>query len=174
MLALEEQNSLPVAAARRGTPEAWAQIFQRYRLPLYVYLFQLLGNHQDSLDLVQETFVRAFKHLASLRGDEKFGSWLFALAHQKAAQSCRRPKPVQPLEEQYHETSTEDLSPDEFLIKKEQEERLLLLIQELSPVPGWFSARGQLSRRRLFFRGVEQEDHRRGELQQSWGGQLAR
>src|SRR5437867_12059955 len=90
MLGVAEREQLPVADARAGNAEAWAALFQRYRLPLYVYIFELVRDGQTSLDLVQETFVKAFRHLASLRDDEKFGCWLFSIAHQKCIQLWRR------------------------------------------------------------------------------------
>ena len=53
MLVVPECEQLPVAEARAGNAEAWRMLFQRYRLPLYVYGFELLRDEQASLDLVQ-------------------------------------------------------------------------------------------------------------------------
>src|SRR5438876_11099690 len=90
MLAVAEREQLPVADARAGNAEAWAALFQRYRLPLYVYVFELVRDEQTSLDLVQETFISAARHVGSLRDDGKFGSWLFGIAHQKCIQLWRK------------------------------------------------------------------------------------
>src|ERR1019366_4583632 len=90
MLVVAEREQLPVAQARAGEPEAWDTLFRRYQLPLYVYVFELVHNEKTSLDLVQETFIAATKHLGGLREDDKFGSWLFGIAHQKCIQRWRK------------------------------------------------------------------------------------
>jgi RNA polymerase sigma-70 factor (ECF subfamily) len=72
-------EQLPVPEARAGDPAAWDALFRRFQLPLYVYVFELRRDEQASLDLVQETFIAAIRHLGSLRDDDKFGSWLFAI-----------------------------------------------------------------------------------------------
>src|ERR1051325_5209277 len=90
MLVVAETEQLPVLQARAGNPEAWHVLFKRYQLPLYVYIFELVRDEQASLDLVQETFINAARHLGGLRDDHKFGRWLFGIAHQKCIQRWRR------------------------------------------------------------------------------------
>src|SRR5438128_6517763 len=90
MLVVAEREQLPVAQARAGDTAAWDTLFRRYQLPLYVYIFELVRDEQTSLDLVQETFINAARHISGLRDDGKFGSWLFGIAHQKCIQSWRR------------------------------------------------------------------------------------
>ena len=90
MQVVAEREQLPVLQARAGEPAAWDTLFRRYQLPLYVYVFELVHDEQAGLDLVQETFIAAVKHIGSLRDDEKFGSWLFGIAHQKCIQRWRK------------------------------------------------------------------------------------
>lgn len=52
MLAVAEREQLPVAAARAGSPDAWDALYQRYQLPLYAYVFELIRSEQPSLDIV--------------------------------------------------------------------------------------------------------------------------
>ncbi len=85
-------ESLPVAQARAGEPAAWDALFRRYQLPLYVYVFELVRDEQSALDIVQESFIAAVRHLGGLREDKKFGSWLFGIAHQKVIQHWRKRK----------------------------------------------------------------------------------
>jgi RNA polymerase sigma-70 factor, ECF subfamily len=126
MLGVAERETLPVAEARAGDADAWAALFQRYRLPLYVFIFELVRDEQTSLDLVQETFLNAFRHLRSLRDDEKFGSWLFRIAHQKCIQLWRRrDREVEPAMPETDDT------PVELLIREEQEEEFMKLLEKL-------------------------------------------
>ena len=90
MLVVAEREQLPVAQARAGDTAAWDTLFRRYQLPLYVYVFELVHDEQTSLDLVQESFINAARHIGSLREDAKFGSWLFGIAHQKCIQRWRK------------------------------------------------------------------------------------
>ena len=126
-------EQLPVSQARAGEPAAWDVLFRRYQLPLYVYVFELVRHEQTSLDLVQETFIAAVKHLGGLREDRKFGSWLFGIAHQKCLQHWRKRTEV--LCDEVPEPPDEfDDSPDDLLIRREQEKEFMDLIDRL-PLP---------------------------------------
>src|ERR1700733_13230496 len=83
-------EQLPVPQARAGEPAAWDALFRRYQLPLYVYVFELVRDEQAGLDIVQEAFIAAARHIGGLREDHKFGGWLFGIAHQKCVQRWRR------------------------------------------------------------------------------------
>ena len=135
MLAVAEREHLPVQQARAGKPEAWDVLFRRYQLPLYVYVFELTRNEQTSLDLVQETFIAAVKHLCGLRDDEKFGSWLFGIAHQKVIQLWRKRGGREILSGEIPESPEEfEDSPDDLLIRREQETEFMNLLNQL-PLP---------------------------------------
>src|SRR5271169_136454 len=90
MLLVAEPEQLPVREARAGNPGAWDALFKRYQLPLYVYVFELVHDEQSSLDIVQETFINAVRHIGGLRENDKFGGWLFGIAHQKCVQRWRK------------------------------------------------------------------------------------
>ena len=127
-----DTETLPVTQARAGEPAAWDTVFRRYQLPLYVYVFELVRNEQTSLDLVQETFIAAVKHLVGLREDGKFGSWLFGIAHQKVVQRWRKKGGHEILFDEIPESldAFED-SPDDLLIRQEQESEFMKLLEQL-------------------------------------------
>jgi RNA polymerase sigma-70 factor (ECF subfamily) len=134
MLAVAEREQLPIAKARAGDPEAWDVLFRRYQLPLYVYVFELVRDEQASLDLVQESFINAARYLGTLREDSRFGSWLFGIAHQKVIQRWRKSgRELRSFEELSDEALPEESTPAELLIQKEDEERFMLLLNELPP-----------------------------------------
>lgn len=134
MLVVAEEEQLPVAAARAGDASAWNALLARYQLPLYVYVFELLHNEQTALDVVQETFINATRYIGSLRDDARFGSWLFSIAHQKCQQHWRRPRREEPLDESFAEYSTEELLPGDLLIRAEQEEEFMSLLDRLPEI----------------------------------------
>jgi RNA polymerase sigma-70 factor (ECF subfamily) len=135
MLAVAELEQLPVAEARAGVREAWDTLFRRYQLPLFVYVQELVHNEQLALDIIQEVFVSAVRHLSGLRDDDRFGSWLFGIAHQKCIQQWRRGSRERAAFEEFSEAPESEIqAPDKVLIKKEQEAELLRLIDQL-PAP---------------------------------------
>jgi len=134
MLVVAEREQLPVAQARAGQPEAWDTLFRRYQLPLYVYVFELVHDEQTSLDLVQETFIAATKHLGGLRADEKFGSWLFGIAHQKCIQRWRKQGREETLREELSAAPEEFADdPSDLLIRREREAEFMSLLNQLPP-----------------------------------------
>jgi RNA polymerase sigma-70 factor (ECF subfamily) len=135
MLVVAELEQLPVPQARAGEPAAWDILFKRYQLPLYVYVFELVHDEQTSLDIVQETFIAAVRHIGGLRDDEKFGSWLFGIAHQKCIQRWRKQGRDEVLREEISGTPAEfESSPDDLLIRQEQEAEFMRLLNQL-PLP---------------------------------------
>src|SRR5213080_76811 len=122
MLVVAEREQLPVAQARAGDTTAWDTLFRRYQLPLYVYVFELVHDEQTSLDILQESFINAARHIGSLRDDEKFGSWLFGIAHQKCIQRWRKQARDEALRDELAGAPGEsDDDPAELLIRQEQE-----------------------------------------------------
>ncbi|HXJ58632.1 MAG TPA: RNA polymerase sigma factor [Verrucomicrobiae bacterium] len=136
MLMVGGCEQLPVSQARAGSTEAWDILFRRYQLPLYVYVCELVHHPQTSLDLVQETFINAARHLGSLRDDERFGSWLFGIAHQKVIQHWRSHSRQERLLDELARTIPPDPDdgPDELLIQQEQEAAFMKHLSNL-PAP---------------------------------------
>jgi len=130
-----EHEHLPVTQARAGESAAWDTLFRRYQLPLYVYVFELVHNEQTSLDIVQEVFIAATRHIGGLRDDAKFGSWLFGIAHQKVFQLWRKHSGKEvPFDEIPESPDDFENSPDDLLIRREQETEFMNLLNQL-PLP---------------------------------------
>ncbi len=132
MLVVAEREQLPVPQARAGKPEAWDALFRRYQKPLYVYAFELVHDEQASLDIVQETFIAATRHLDTLRDDAKFGSWLFGIAHQKCLQRWRKQdREALGLAELAATPDEFETDPGELLLRREQEAEFMNLLNQL-------------------------------------------
>jgi RNA polymerase sigma-70 factor (ECF subfamily) len=134
MLIVADCDQLPVPQARAGDPTAWDTLFRRYQLPLYVYVFELVHHEQASLDVVQETFINAARHIASLREDAKFGSWLFGIAHQKCVQRWRKQTREESIRDEVGAAPPElEIGPDDLLIRQEQEAEFMAFLEQLPP-----------------------------------------
>jgi len=133
MLVVAEHEKLPVREARAGEPAAWGILLARFRLPLYAYVYELVHQEQTSLDIVQESFINAARHIASLERDEKFGSWLFNIAHQKCIQHWRKQHPEEiSIDPQDDDFADAGFGPQELLIRKEQEAEFMKILDQLT------------------------------------------
>jgi RNA polymerase sigma-70 factor (TIGR02960 family) len=73
-------DSVELAAALAGDQAAFTALTSRYRRELHVHCYRLLGSFQDAEDAVQETLLRAWRHLASFEGRSSFRAWLYRIA----------------------------------------------------------------------------------------------
>jgi len=78
-----------VARACRGDQEAFRLIFERYSRPVISFIYDLVGNRELAEELTQETFVRAFRSLGTLRAETKLSTWLFGIAKNVAREAQR-------------------------------------------------------------------------------------
>ncbi len=80
----------PIARARRGDEEAFRLIFERYTRPVISFLFLMVKRRDVAEELAQETFVRAYRALSTLREDARLSTWIFGIARNVARESLRR------------------------------------------------------------------------------------
>ena len=93
-----ESDGRLVARARKGDVTAFNHLISRWEKRLYNYLLRLVRNREDSLDLCQEAFLKAYQSLATLEDSEKFPHWLFRIAHNLAFSHLRRNIPTEQAE----------------------------------------------------------------------------
>ena len=78
-----------VARACQGDQEAFRLIFERYSRPMISFIYDLVSNREVAEELTQETFVRAYRSLRTLREETKLSTWLFGIAKNVARESLR-------------------------------------------------------------------------------------
>jgi len=69
-----------LAAAQAGDPQAFQQITEPFRHELLVHCYRMLGSLDDAEDLVQETFLRAWRSLGTFVRPLYFRAWLYQIA----------------------------------------------------------------------------------------------
>ena len=86
---LDDDTAL-VEAALKGSTQAWEKLVRRYEDRIFKQGLRLTGNRSDAMDLMQEVFLGVYRNLHRFRGDAKFSSWIFRIAHNKAIDMNRR------------------------------------------------------------------------------------
>ena len=80
-----ERQDLPEAQediiklAQNGDQVAYKKLYDKYCRLVYTLAYQMVGNHTDADEIVQETFIRAFKNIHKLRNVSSFTSWLYQI-----------------------------------------------------------------------------------------------
>jgi RNA polymerase sigma-70 factor (ECF subfamily) len=69
-----------VQRAQTGDLAAYDQLVLRYRERLYSVVYNLTGNREDTADLVQDSFIKAYRALHGFAGDSSFFTWLYRIA----------------------------------------------------------------------------------------------
>jgi len=69
-----------VARACAGDEAAFHAIFNRYSKPVLSFIYHLLSDRGRAEELMQETFVRAYRNLGTMRADTQLSTWLFGIA----------------------------------------------------------------------------------------------
>jgi RNA polymerase sigma factor (sigma-70 family) len=70
--------------ASGGDEAAWREIYERTCDRLFALLCYQVGNREEALDLLQETYLRAFRRLVAYRGDAPIEAWLRVIALRQA------------------------------------------------------------------------------------------
>ena len=79
-----------IEATKRGDEEAFAEIVNRYRNPLTNYLFRMLGDYEEAVDLAQETFVRVYFAIDRYHTDYAFSTYIYRIATNLAISEIRK------------------------------------------------------------------------------------
>ena len=90
----DEADGPLVAGAVTGDAEAFRTLVERHQRRILALLQRLCGCPEQALDLAQETFLAAHRHLASFRQESRFSTWLHAIAVNQARAAARRHRPV--------------------------------------------------------------------------------
>ncbi len=88
---LEDDETL-VARTQKGDSAAFDVLVGRYKERLYATVYHMTANHEDANDLVQDTFIKAFKSIESFRGRSSFYTWAYRIAVNRTINFLKRRK----------------------------------------------------------------------------------
>lgn len=64
--------------------KAFQKLLREYQRPLYFHIRNIVLNHDDADDVLQNTFIKVFQHLNGFKGDSKLFSWMYRIATNEA------------------------------------------------------------------------------------------
>jgi RNA polymerase sigma-70 factor (ECF subfamily) len=74
----------------QGDSHAYADLVRTYQRMVYTVCHRILRNAQDAEEATQDTFVKAYQHLAGFGGNAKFSTWLYSIAFRTAVSHGRK------------------------------------------------------------------------------------
>ena len=66
--------------AIRGDDFSFSELFRRWEKKIFGFAFRYTGNREDSQDVVQTTFIKAYENLGRLKDPGSFSAWLYRIA----------------------------------------------------------------------------------------------
>jgi RNA polymerase sigma-70 factor (ECF subfamily) len=77
---MEENDAAVVAQVLAGDRDAFRVVVERHSQSLFRLAYRMTGNEQDAEDVVQETFLRAYRRLNKFEARSSFSTWLYRIA----------------------------------------------------------------------------------------------
>ena len=138
---MPQTDAAAVAMARDGNSEAFRSLVERHSRAVYRLAQRMTGNPHDAEDVVQETFLRAYKQLGRFESRANFSTWLHRIAVNCSIDLIRS----RPHRESGHDAADLDhlgvadgpdvaQSPERLMLSTEVQERINAAMSALSPM----------------------------------------
>ncbi|HEV2445025.1 MAG TPA: sigma-70 family RNA polymerase sigma factor [Candidatus Sulfopaludibacter sp.] len=141
---MELTDAEAVGQARTGNADAFRVLVERHSRSLFRLAFRMTGNQQDAEDVVQESFLRAYKQLGRFDERASFGTWLYRIAancsldlvrSRKRRSEHMAPQEANGLEidDPVAQLPAGDPTPERMALSGEVRDRVEQAMKELSP-----------------------------------------
>ena len=128
---VEESDALAIAKAKAGDSDGFKSLVERHSRSVFRLAYRMTGNESDAEDIVQETFMRAYKQLNRYESRSSFSTWLYRIAANCSVDLIRARKVRQPVE--VPETlKSSDPEPDRALYSSQVKHKVSLAMNQLS------------------------------------------
>jgi RNA polymerase sigma-70 factor (ECF subfamily) len=142
---MELTDAAIVAKARGGDADAYRVLVERHSRALFRLAFRMTGNESDAEDVVQESFLRAYRQLGKFDERASFGTWLYRIATNCSLDLVRsrkrRSEQMAPADPEMDDLSRDpvlnlpalDPTPERAALSTEVRERVTEAMNDLSP-----------------------------------------
>jgi RNA polymerase sigma-70 factor (ECF subfamily) len=129
-----------LARARQGDSDAFRALVERHSRSVFRLAFRMTGNEQDAEDVVQESFLRAYRRLGRFESRANFGTWLYRIVANcsvdlmRARQARHDQVRSEPLDTAMDRSSADGPDPERLAKSAEIKRRLQEALSALSPL----------------------------------------
>jgi RNA polymerase sigma-70 factor, ECF subfamily len=129
-----------LARARQGDNDAFRALVERHSRSAFRLAFRMTGNEQDAEDVVQESLLRAYRHLGRFEARADFGTWLYRIVANsaieliRARQSRQNRARMEPIDEVATMPASELPAPDRLAASADIRRRVAEAMEGLSPL----------------------------------------
>ncbi|WP_321335479.1 RNA polymerase sigma factor [uncultured Bacteroides sp.] len=114
-----------------GETELYAVLLDRYSRSIYLLIVQMVSHPEDAEELVQDTFLKAFRSLGRYKGESRFSTWLYRIAYNVTISFIRKKRQEFLYIEENTINNVPDEKADEVLCPTDDEERITALVQAI-------------------------------------------
>lgn len=115
-----------------GDQQAYSSLVSKYQNYMYTVCLNILKNKPDAEEATQDTFIKAYKKLATYKDESKFSSWLYKIAYRNCLDMLRKRKNTTDIDEvAYGLADSGNVSGE--LEQDEMKQQIRAAIKELNP-----------------------------------------
>jgi RNA polymerase sigma-70 factor, ECF subfamily len=143
---MEVSDAAVVAQVLAGDKDAFRLLVERHSRSIFRVVYRMTGNQQDAEEVLQETFLRAYKSLVRFESRSNFGTWLYRIAVNRALDLLSSRKAQMQMKDGYQITDSPDPGesrqvqlptlapgPDRLLISAEIKKKVTQALGLLTP-----------------------------------------
>ena len=129
-----------LARARQGDSDAFRALVEKHSRSAFRLAFRMTGNEQDAEDVVQESFLRAYRHLGRFEARADYGTWLYRIVANCSVELIRTKRSrhtrarMEPLDELTIPPASADPGPDRLAQSADIHRRVGAALDNLSPL----------------------------------------
>ena len=110
-----EANHQLIDGCRKNKRSAQIRIYELYYKAMYNSSYRIINDREEAEDIMQESFLDAFKKIETYQGTGSFGAWLKRIVVNKSIDHLRRKKSTFSLDEQFNEIEDTTLEDEEYI-----------------------------------------------------------
>lgn len=121
-----------ILQSQEGNPAAQAELYKLYAKAMYNICRRMMGNEEEAKDILQESFVDAFRKLPSLREVNTFSLWVKRIVTNNCINAIRKRKiQTQELEENWDVVDPDSYATDDFDYSQYKAAKVMALVDDL-------------------------------------------
>ena len=134
------ESAAVLARARQGDNDAFRALVERHSRSVFRLAFRMTGNEQDAEDVVQESFLRAYRQLGRFESRANFGTWLYRIVSNcsvdlmRAKQARHDQSRADSLDESADLPAVDVPGPERLAHSAEIDRRVRTALEDLSPL----------------------------------------